>query len=83
MLCSWILSLQSCSPQMVPIGESGSVPNLPIGQSVSMSSMSVGQGGGGPAAQTVLQPNTMVPQVSPSVPQQYFQVKMVMILICS
>lgn len=69
---------------MVPIGESGSVPNLPIGQSVSMSSMSVGQGGGGPAAaQTFLQPNTMVPQVSPSVPQQYFQVKMVTILICS
>lgn len=70
---------------MVPIGESGSVPNLPIGQSVSMSSMSVGQGGGGPAAaaQTFLQPNTMVPQVSPSVPQQYFQVKTVTILICS
>uniref|UniRef100_H3DC98 non-specific serine/threonine protein kinase n=1 Tax=Tetraodon nigroviridis TaxID=99883 RepID=H3DC98_TETNG len=63
----------SCSPQMVPISESGSVPNLPIGQSVSMSSMSVGQGGGGPAAQTFLKPNTMVPQVSPSVPQQYFQ----------
>lgn len=80
---SWILFLQSCSPQMVPISESGSVPNLPIGQSVSMSSMSVGQGGGGPAAQTFLKPNTMVPQVSPSVPQQYFQVKMVIILICS
>lgn len=68
---------------MVPIGESGSVPNLLIGQSVSMSSMSVGQGGGGPAAQTFLKPNTMVPQVSPSVPQQYFQVKMVMTLTCS
>lgn len=78
---SWIPSLQG--PQMVPISESGSVPNLPIGQSVSMSSMSVGQGGGGPAAQTFLQSNTMVPQVSPSVPQQYFQVKMVTILICS
>lgn len=67
---------------MVPIGESGSVPNLPIGQSVSMSSMSVGQGGGGPAAQAFLQPNAMVPQVSPSAPQQFSQVKMVTILIC-
>lgn len=85
MIFSPILSLQSGStparPQMVPIGESGSVPNLPIGQSVSMSSMSVGPSGGGPVAQTFLQPATMVPQVSPSVPQQYFQVKMVMILI--
>ncbi|XP_068454067.1 serine/threonine-protein kinase WNK1 isoform X5 [Clinocottus analis] len=63
-------------PQMFPIGESGSVPNVPIGQSVSMSSMSVGQSGGGPVGQTYLQPSTMVPQVSPSVPQQYFQVKM-------
>ncbi|XP_068454068.1 serine/threonine-protein kinase WNK3 isoform X6 [Clinocottus analis] len=60
-------------PQMFPIGESGSVPNVPIGQSVSMSSMSVGQSGGGPVGQTYLQPSTMVPQVSPSVPQQYFQ----------
>ncbi|XP_042371517.1 serine/threonine-protein kinase WNK3-like, partial [Plectropomus leopardus] len=59
--------------QMLPIGESGSVPNVPIGQSVSMSSMSVGQSGGGPVGQTFLQPSTMVPQVSPSVPQQYFQ----------
>lgn len=81
MCISWILPLQRCStparPQMVPIGESGSVPNLP------MSSMSVDQSGGGHAAQTFLQPNTMVPQVSPSVPQQYFQVKMVLILICT
>ncbi|XP_041801414.1 serine/threonine-protein kinase WNK3 isoform X5 [Chelmon rostratus] len=60
-------------PQMVPIGESGSVPNVPIGQSISMSSMSIGQSGGGPVGQTFLQPSTMVPQVSPSVPQQYFQ----------
>lgn len=64
---------------MVPIVESGSVPALPIGQSISMSSMSLGQSGGG---QTFLQPSTMVPQVSPSVPQQYFQVKMVLTLIC-
>ncbi len=67
---------------MHPIGESGSVPNVPLGQSVSMSSMSIGQSGGGPVGQTFLQPSTMVPQVSPSVPQQYFQVKRVMILIC-
>ncbi|XP_049436272.1 serine/threonine-protein kinase WNK3 isoform X7 [Epinephelus fuscoguttatus] len=59
--------------QMLPIGESGSVPNVPIGQSVSMSSMPVGQSGGGPVGQAYLQPSTMVPQVSPSVPQQYFQ----------
>ncbi|XP_019114833.2 serine/threonine-protein kinase WNK1 isoform X8 [Larimichthys crocea] len=58
-------------PQMVPIGESGSVPNVPVGQS--MSNMSIGQSGGGPVGQTFLQPSTMVPQVSPSVPQQYFQ----------
>ncbi|XP_030590196.1 uncharacterized protein wnk3 isoform X2 [Archocentrus centrarchus] len=60
-------------PQMLPIGESGSVPSIPLGQSVSMTSMSVGQSGGGPAAQTFLHTSTMVPQVSPSVPQQYFQ----------
>ncbi|XP_028266326.1 serine/threonine-protein kinase WNK3 isoform X5 [Parambassis ranga] len=60
-------------PQMLPTGESGSVSNVPLGQSVSMSSMSVGQSGGGPVGQTFLQPTTMVPQVSPSVPQQYFQ----------
>uniref|UniRef100_A0A3B5B2D6 Serine/threonine-protein kinase WNK3 n=1 Tax=Stegastes partitus TaxID=144197 RepID=A0A3B5B2D6_9TELE len=60
-------------PQMHPIGESGGVPNVPLGQSVSMSSMSIGQSGGGPVGQTFLQPTTMVPQVSPSVPQQYFQ----------
>ncbi|XP_078111073.1 uncharacterized protein wnk3 isoform X3 [Sander vitreus] len=59
--------------QMLPIGESGSVPNVPIGHSFSMSSMSVGQSGGGPVGQTFLQPITMVPQVSPSLPQQYFQ----------
>lgn len=57
---------------MVPIGESGSVP---IGQSIIMSSMSIGQSGGGPVGQTFLQPTSMVQQISPSVPQQYFQVK--------
>ncbi|XP_040905440.1 serine/threonine-protein kinase WNK3 isoform X5 [Toxotes jaculatrix] len=60
-------------PQMLSTGESGSVPSVPLGQSVSMSSMSIGQSGGGPVGQTFLQPSTMVPQVSPSVPQQYFQ----------
>ncbi|XP_026224679.1 serine/threonine-protein kinase WNK1 isoform X9 [Anabas testudineus] len=60
-------------PQMPPIGETGSVPNVPLAQSVSMSSMSIIQSGGGPVAQTFLQPSTMVPQVSPSVPQQYLQ----------
>ncbi|XP_034394005.1 serine/threonine-protein kinase WNK3 isoform X2 [Cyclopterus lumpus] len=59
-------------PQMLPLGGSGSVPNVPIGQSVSMSSMSVGQSGGGPVGQAYLQPSTMVPQAS-SIPQQYFQ----------
>nr|XP_046252258.1 serine/threonine-protein kinase WNK1 isoform X3 [Scatophagus argus] len=55
------------------IGESGSAPNVPIGQSISMSSTSTGQSGGGPVGQTFLQPSAMVPQVPPSVPQQYFQ----------
>ncbi|XP_042346910.1 LOW QUALITY PROTEIN: serine/threonine-protein kinase WNK2-like [Plectropomus leopardus] len=58
--------------QMLPIGESGSVPNVPIGQSVSMSSMSVGQSGGGPVGQTFLQPSTMVPQ-SQTFPSDAFQ----------
>ncbi|XP_044066812.1 serine/threonine-protein kinase WNK3 isoform X11 [Siniperca chuatsi] len=52
-------------PQMLPIGEGGSVPNVPIGQSVSMSGMSIGQSGGGPVGQTFLQPRTMVPQDGP------------------
>ncbi|CAJ1085258.1 serine/threonine-protein kinase WNK1 isoform X1 [Xyrichtys novacula] len=60
-------------PQMHPMGEGGSVPNVPMGQSVSMSSMSIGHSGGGPVGQPFLQPVAMVPQVSPSVPQQYYQ----------
>lgn len=83
MFINYFLALQSTGAlahQMLPIGESGSVPSVPLGQSVSMSSMSVGQSGGGPVGQTFLQPSTMVPQVSPSVPQQYFQVKTVMLL---
>ncbi|KAM9750762.1 serine/threonine-protein kinase WNK3 isoform 4-T4 [Menidia menidia] len=61
------------NPQTHPTGESGSGPNPPLGQSFSMSSMSIGQSGGGPAGQTFLQPTAVVPQVSPGVPQQYFQ----------
>ncbi|XP_032378109.1 serine/threonine-protein kinase WNK3 isoform X11 [Etheostoma spectabile] len=51
--------------QMLPIGESGSVPNAPIGHSFSMSSMSIGQSGGGSVGQTFLQPITMVTQDGP------------------
>ncbi|XP_034732862.1 serine/threonine-protein kinase WNK3 isoform X11 [Etheostoma cragini] len=51
--------------QMLPIGESGSVPNAPIGHSFSMSNMSVGQSGGGSVGQTFLQPITMVTQDGP------------------
>ncbi|XP_034446656.1 serine/threonine-protein kinase WNK3 isoform X3 [Hippoglossus hippoglossus] len=58
---------------MLPTGESGNFPGVPLGQSVGMSTMPIGQSGGGPVGQTFLQPTTMVPQVSPSVPQQYFQ----------
>ncbi|XP_039903214.1 serine/threonine-protein kinase WNK3 isoform X6 [Simochromis diagramma] len=60
-------------PQMPPIGESTSVATIPLGPSVSMTSMSLGQSGGGPMGQTFLHSGTVVPQVSPSVPQQYFQ----------
>lgn len=67
---------------MPPIGETGGIPNVPLAQSVSMSSISIGQSGGGPVARTFLQPSTMVPQVSPSVPQQNLQVKRVKVLTC-
>uniref|UniRef100_A0A668TYA6 Serine/threonine-protein kinase WNK3 n=1 Tax=Oreochromis aureus TaxID=47969 RepID=A0A668TYA6_OREAU len=60
-------------PQMPPIGESTGVATVPLGPSVSMTSMSIGQSGGGPMGQTFLHSGTVVPQVSPSVPQQYFQ----------
>ncbi|XP_072512637.1 uncharacterized protein wnk3 isoform X2 [Salminus brasiliensis] len=64
-------------PQMVPIGQSGGVPNVPIGQSVGTSGMSIGQSGGGaaniPVAQTFIQPVAMATQVSSGVPQQYSQ----------
>ncbi|XP_041859778.1 serine/threonine-protein kinase WNK1 isoform X3 [Melanotaenia boesemani] len=61
------------NPQTFSLSESGNVPNVPLGQSCSMSSMSIGQSGGGPVGQTFLQPSTMVPQVSPSATQKYFQ----------
>ncbi|XP_053280291.1 serine/threonine-protein kinase WNK3 isoform X7 [Pleuronectes platessa] len=57
----------------LPTGESGNFTGVPLGQSVGMSAMPIGQSGGGPVGQTFLQPTTMVPQVSQSVPQQYFQ----------
>ncbi|KAI4874368.1 hypothetical protein NFI96_017464 [Prochilodus magdalenae] len=64
-------------PQMVPIGQSGGVPNVPIGQSGGTSGMSIGQSGGGasniPVAQTFIQPVAMATQVSSGVPQQYSQ----------
>uniref|UniRef100_A0A672ILR1 Serine/threonine-protein kinase WNK3 n=1 Tax=Salarias fasciatus TaxID=181472 RepID=A0A672ILR1_SALFA len=52
-------------PQLLSIGESGSISNVPLGQSVSLSSMTIGQSGGGLVAQTFLQPSTMVPQDGP------------------
>ncbi|XP_054631196.1 serine/threonine-protein kinase WNK2 isoform X3 [Dunckerocampus dactyliophorus] len=61
------------NPPRLPSGEGGGVPSVPVGHSVSLSSMSIGQSGGPPVGQTFLQPTTMVPQVSPSIPQQYFQ----------
>nr|XP_015823318.2 serine/threonine-protein kinase WNK3 isoform X6 [Nothobranchius furzeri] len=58
------------NPHMLSSGESGCDLNAPLDQSISMSSM---QGEGGPVAQKFLQPTTMVPQVSPSVPQHHLQ----------
>ncbi|XP_017549776.1 serine/threonine-protein kinase WNK1 isoform X2 [Pygocentrus nattereri] len=64
-------------PQMVPIGQSGGVPNVPIGLSGGTSGMSIGQSGGGapniPVGQTFIQPVAMATQVSSGVPQQYSQ----------
>ncbi|XP_053704830.1 serine/threonine-protein kinase WNK3 isoform X2 [Synchiropus splendidus] len=51
-----------------PLGESGGVST---GRSVNLPGVSAGHSGG--AAQTFLQPGTVVPQVSPSVPQHYYQ----------
>lgn len=65
-------------PQLLPIGQSGGVPNVPVGPNGGISGISVGQSGGGapniPVAQTFIQPVTMASQVPLSVPQQYSQV---------
>ncbi|XP_061842656.2 uncharacterized protein wnk3 [Nerophis lumbriciformis] len=61
------------NPLRVPSGEVGGVPSVPVGHSVSLASMSIGQSGRPSVGQTFLQPTTIVPQVSPSIPQQYFQ----------
>ncbi|XP_056304711.1 serine/threonine-protein kinase WNK3 isoform X2 [Danio aesculapii] len=58
-------------PQLLPIGQSGGVPNVPVGQNGGISGISIGQSGGG--AQTFIQPVTMASQVPLSVPQQYSQ----------
>ncbi|KAF4096665.1 serine/threonine-protein kinase WNK3 isoform X6 [Onychostoma macrolepis] len=64
-------------PQLLPIGQSGGVPNVPVGQNGGISGISIGQSGGGapniPVAQTFIQPVTMASQVPLSVPQQYSQ----------
>ncbi|XP_051516334.1 serine/threonine-protein kinase WNK3-like isoform X2 [Myxocyprinus asiaticus] len=64
-------------PQLLPIGQSGGVPNVPVGQNGGISGISIGQSAGGapniPLAQTFIQPVTMTSQVPLSVPQQYSQ----------
>ncbi|XP_016139279.1 serine/threonine-protein kinase WNK1-like isoform X2 [Sinocyclocheilus grahami] len=64
-------------PQLLPIDQSGGVPNVPVGQNGGISGISMGQSGGGtpniPVAQTFIQPVTMASQVPLSVPQQYSQ----------
>ncbi|XP_016135551.1 serine/threonine-protein kinase WNK2-like isoform X1 [Sinocyclocheilus grahami] len=64
-------------PKLLPIGQSGGVPNVPVGQNGGISVISTGQSGGGapniPVAQTFIQPVTMASQVPLSVPQQYSQ----------
>ncbi|ROL46879.1 Serine/threonine-protein kinase WNK3 [Anabarilius grahami] len=56
-------------PQLLPIGQSGGVPNVPVGQNGGMSGISIGQSGGGapniPVAQTFIQPVTMASQPLP------------------
>ncbi|CAB1336749.1 unnamed protein product [Coregonus sp. 'balchen'] len=61
--------------EMLPIGQSGGVPNVPIGQSGGISAMSIGQSSGGAPVgqQTYAQPVAMATEVSPGVPQQYSQ----------
>ncbi|XP_021174159.2 serine/threonine-protein kinase WNK3 [Fundulus heteroclitus] len=59
--------------QMLCAGETGSVPTLPLVQGVGMSSVCIPKTEVGPVGQAFLQPGVVVPQVSPSVAQQYFQ----------
>ncbi|XP_032429859.1 serine/threonine-protein kinase WNK3 isoform X5 [Xiphophorus hellerii] len=63
----------SAETQILCTDETGSVPNLPLVQSVSMSNVCIPKTEGGSVGQTFLQPSPVVPQISPSVPQQYLQ----------
>ncbi|XP_016529151.1 serine/threonine-protein kinase WNK3 isoform X6 [Poecilia formosa] len=63
----------SAETQILCTDETGSVPNLPLVQGVSMSNVCIPKTEGGSVGQTFLQPSPVVPQVSPSVPQQYLQ----------
>ncbi|XP_043994050.1 serine/threonine-protein kinase WNK3 isoform X2 [Gambusia affinis] len=63
----------SAETQILCTDETGSVPNLPLVQSVSMSNVCIPKTEGGSVGQAFLQPSPVVPQISPSVPQQYLQ----------
>ncbi|XP_054905434.1 serine/threonine-protein kinase WNK3 isoform X6 [Poeciliopsis prolifica] len=63
----------SVETQILCTDETGSVPNLPLVQSTSMSNVCIPKTEGGSVGQTFLQPSLVVPQISPSVPQQYLQ----------
>lgn len=71
----------SAETQILCTDETGSVPNLPLVQSVSMSNVCIPKTEGGSVGQTFLQPSPVVPQISPSVPQQYLQVKKMIIYL--
>ncbi|XP_027889936.1 serine/threonine-protein kinase WNK3 isoform X7 [Xiphophorus couchianus] len=63
----------SAETQILCTDETGIVPNLPLVQSVSMSNVCIPKTEGESVGQTFLQPSPVVPQISPSVPQQYLQ----------
>ncbi|XP_008411831.1 serine/threonine-protein kinase WNK3 isoform X4 [Poecilia reticulata] len=63
----------SAETQILCTDETGSVPNMPLVQGVSMSNVCTPKTEGESLGQTFLQPSPVVPQVSPSVPQQYLQ----------
>lgn len=71
----------SAETQILCTDETGSVPNLPLVQSVSMSNVCIPKTEGGSVGQAFLQPSPVVPQISPSVPQQYLQVKKMIIYL--